>query len=80
MPVPLYGFLQGDSIGLLILAEETDTVADLAKKLQEAAWIRVAAKNSVQVLYKDKVLEPNLTIAEAGLEPLEVFHVVQAKG
>ncbi len=79
MPVPLYGFLQGDSIGLLILAEESDTVADLAKKLQEAAWIRVASKDSVQVVYNDKVLDPNLTLAQAGIEALETFHVVSKR-
>lgn len=79
MPVPLYGFLQGDTIGLLILAEETDTVAELAQKLQEAAWLRVAARDNVQVVYKDKVLDPNVTLAQAGIEALERFDVVGGK-
>jgi hypothetical protein len=35
--IPLYGFLEGDTIGLLILAEEGDTIAALAQKLQDSA-------------------------------------------
>ena len=34
MPIPLYGFLQGDTVGLLILADEGETVQTLARKLQ----------------------------------------------
>jgi hypothetical protein len=37
MPIPLYGFLQDDTVGLLILAEEGDTLQALAQKLQDAA-------------------------------------------
>jgi hypothetical protein len=34
MPVPLDGFLEGDTIGLLILADDGDTLEALAQKLQ----------------------------------------------
>jgi hypothetical protein len=76
MPIPLYGFLEGDTIGLLMLAYETETVAELAEKLQKSASVRVAHKPTVQVLYKGRALDPALRIAEAGLEPLERFDVV----
>jgi hypothetical protein len=46
MPIPLYGFLQGDTVGLLILAEKDDTLQSLAQKLQEGASLRVAKKNT----------------------------------
>jgi len=36
MPLPLYGFLDGDTIGLLIVADENESIASLARKLQEA--------------------------------------------
>jgi hypothetical protein len=42
MLVPLYGFLRGDTIGLLVLVHETDTVREIGRKLQEAAAVRVA--------------------------------------
>lgn len=50
MPIPLYGFLQGDTVGLLILAEEADTLHTLARKLQDAASLRVAGMNKIQLL------------------------------
>lgn len=76
MPVPLYGFMQGDTVGLLILADEADTVHSLAQKLQDAARIRVASKEQVQVVHNDKVIDPALTIEQAGLQALDRFDVI----
>ena len=66
MPIPLYGFLQGDTVGLLILADEGETVQTLARKLQDAASLRVARRDHVQLVYNDKAMDPALTIAQAG--------------
>ena len=79
MPIPLYGFLEGDTIGLLIVAEENETVQDLAQKLQDGASIRVAPREKVQVIYKEKVLDPALTLLQAGLEALERFDVIRGE-
>jgi len=76
MPVPLYGFLQGDTVGLLILAEEAETLQALARKLQDAASLRVAARDHVQVVFKDKTMDPAMTIEEAGFEALDRFDVI----
>jgi hypothetical protein len=76
MPIPLYGFLQGDTVGLLILAEERDTVGTLARKLQDAASLRVAGREQVQVIYNDKAIDLSLTIAQAGLQALDRFDVI----
>jgi hypothetical protein len=76
MSIPLYGFLEGDTIGLLILAEENETIAALAEKLQQAAIVRVKWRPSVEVVYKERALDPKLTVVEAGLEPLQRFDVV----
>jgi hypothetical protein len=76
MPVPLYGFLQGDTVGLLILAEEDETLQSLAQKLQEGASLRVAHKEHVQVVYNDKVMDPTITIAQAGFQALDRFDVI----
>lgn len=76
MPVPLYGFLQGDTLGLLILAEEGDTLHALARKLQDAASLRVAFKDQVQLVYKDKTMDPAMTVAQAGLQALDRFDVI----
>jgi hypothetical protein len=77
MLLPLYGFLQGDTMGLLLLIEEDETVHDLASKLQQAANVRVRRQARAEVWYKNRRLEPQLTIAQAGFEPLERFDVVQ---
>ena len=77
MLLPLYGFLQRDTLGLLILVEEHETVRDLAQKLQQAASVRVAGKAQVEVWYKDRLLDLEWTIAQAELAPLERFDLVQ---
>jgi len=76
MPIPLYGFLQGDTIGLLILAEEAETLQALARKLQAAASLRVEGVDHVRVVYNDKTMDPTLTVAQAGLQALDRFDVL----
>ncbi|MGD0988554.1 MAG: toluene-4-monooxygenase system B family protein [Candidatus Sulfotelmatobacter sp.] len=76
MPIPLYGFLQGDTVGLLVLAEDGDTLEALARKLQDAASLRVAATDAVRVVYNDKTMDPTMTVAQAGLEALDRFDVL----
>jgi hypothetical protein len=76
MPIPLYGFLQGDTIGLLILADEGEAVQDLARKLQDAGSLRVAGRDHVQVVYNDKAIDPALTVAQAGFQAFDRFDVI----
>jgi hypothetical protein len=76
MPIPLYGFLQGDTVGLLILAEEAETLQTLAQKLQAAASLRVEGRDRVQVVYNDKTMDPAMTVAQAGFEALDRFDVI----
>jgi Toluene-4-monooxygenase system protein B (TmoB) len=77
MPLPLYGFLEGDTIGLLILADEEDTVKSLGQKLQEAAAIRVAPVENLRIMYRDQLLDPGLTVAAAGFRRLDRFDGVR---
>ena len=76
MPVPLYGFLQGDVVGLLILADDGETLEALARKLQAAASLRVAARAEVQLVYNDKTMDLTMTVAQAGLQALDRFDVL----
>jgi len=71
MLIPLYGFLRGDTIGLVILAQDTDTIREVGAKLQEAASVRVAPVPAVDVRYRGRILDPERTVAELGLEALE---------
>ena len=76
MSIPLYGFLEGDTLGLLVLAEEGETVLELARKLQEAANIRVAHKDRIDLVYNGKAIDPGLTVAQTGLQALDRFDVI----
>jgi hypothetical protein len=75
--MPLYGFLEGDTLGLLMLAEEGETVLQLARRLQDAANIRVARSDNVDFLHDGKTIDPVLTVAQAGLQALDRFDVIR---
>jgi hypothetical protein len=76
MSIPLYGFLEGDTLGLLVLAEEGETVLELARKLQNAANIRVAHIEAIELVYGGKAIDPGLTVEQAGLQALDRFDVI----
>jgi hypothetical protein len=76
MLVPLYGFLKGDSVGLVLLVHDDDTVADIAACLQEAAACRVAPKPVARVFRDGRCLDPGLTVAQAGLQALDRVDVI----
>lgn len=78
--IPLYGFLQGDSMGLLILAREDDTLGQLVEKLQSAADVRVAPLKRPRVMVAGRVMELEITVAAAGLSPLDKFEVGGSRG
>lgn len=75
--VPLYGFVQGDTLGLLVLVRTNDTIAALGATLQEAAQMRVAPSPDFAVRYRDRRLEPTLTVAAAGLRALDRVELVR---
>jgi hypothetical protein len=72
---PLYGFLEGDTIGLLILAAETDSMAELAAKLQAAAAVRVAPSGPVHVEVRGARVADSVTVTGARLGALDRFDV-----
>jgi hypothetical protein len=74
--MPLYGFLQGDCVGLLVLAEPEQTVGELAEQLQLSAAVRVPRRERVAVLAFGRRLDPLQSVATAGLKALDRFDVV----
>lgn len=77
--IPLYGFLEGDTLGLLMLTDENETVASLARRLASSAAVRVAAPPELDVVVRGRVVERDATVAEAGLGPLDRFDVTRAR-
>ena len=78
--VPLYGFVEGDTLGLLVLVRSNDTIATLAASLQQAAEMRVAPFPHCAVLHRERRLEPALTVAAAGLTALDRIELVREAG
>jgi hypothetical protein len=76
MLMPLYGFVRGDTLGVLVLAHEGDTVAALGAQLQQAACMRVAPSKRASVYHDGALLAPHLTLAQAGLSALERVDLV----
>ena len=76
MLVPLHGFVQGDTVGLLVLVHDTDTIAQLARVLTDAAAVRVQPAPAARVYRDGSELDPSLTVAGAGLSALERIDLV----
>ena len=76
MLVPLYGFLAGDTLGLIVLVHDTETVRDIGDRLQQAAAVRVAPRARAHVFAGGHRLDPDLTVAAAGLTALDRVDVV----
>jgi hypothetical protein len=74
--VPLHGFLQGDSVGLLLLVQDTDTLAHVARTMIDAAAVRVAPARQARVFRAGVELELTETVASAGLIALERIDLV----
>jgi hypothetical protein len=74
--IPLYGFLEGDTIGLLVLANEDDTIDELAHRLATSASVRVRPKARYAVVHDGRVLAPSSTARESGLAALDRIDVV----
>jgi hypothetical protein len=74
--VPLHGFLRGDTVGLLLLVQDTDTLARVARIMVDAAAVRVAPAAHVRVFRAGIELALTETVAGAGLIALERIDLV----
>ena len=75
--IPLYGFLAGDSLGLLVLARPEDTAEMLCAKLQSAAALRVAPLQRPVVRFAGQLLHGRTTVTEANMTALQRFDVIE---
>jgi hypothetical protein len=76
MLIPLYGFVKGDTLGVLVLVQDRDSIATLAKSLAQAVSMRVPAVHGAKLLKNGVELDPASTVAEARLSPLERVDLV----
>jgi hypothetical protein len=76
MTIPLYCFVQGDTLGLVVLAPEQESVDELAVRLSRAAAPRVSLPGPLRVLHAGRALKGDLTLIEAGVRALDRVDLV----
>ena len=76
MAVPLYGWVQGDSVVVVVLAREDQTVRELVELLCQAVAVRVAVTPGGFALLHGKRLDPDTSVRAAGIEPLDRIDVL----
>ena len=76
MLVPLHGFLEGDTLGLLVLVHDHQPVRDIATSLQQAATPRARGGARGSVYFRGTRLDDDQTIRDSGLEALDRVDVI----
>lgn len=75
MLVPLYGIFEGDTLALVLLVQDHQTLHEVAARLLRAASVRVAPRAPLSIYAHGKRLDPELSVAKAGLRPLDLIRV-----
>lgn len=71
MLVPLYGFLAGDTLGVLVLVHDHEPVSLIAERLMAAASARIAPFRPAEVVFRGEVLEATRAVGSCGLVALD---------
>jgi hypothetical protein len=74
--IPLYAFVAGDVLGLLVIVSVDETIAQLAERLAQLARLRVRAFAPRALLHEGRRLEERRTIAASGLRALDRVDLV----
>jgi hypothetical protein len=75
--LPLYVFVRGDTLGLVVLAPEHESIEELAQRLSRAAAPRVTLEGRLRVLHHGKPVAGELTLLEAGIRALDRVDLVR---
>lgn len=74
--MPVYGFVAGDTMGVVVLVRPDDTFRELAERLSEAAGVRVAGNGRGRISFNGRILDPRLTLRAEGVTPLDRVDLV----
>jgi hypothetical protein len=69
--MPLYGFVQGDTLGIVVLGRLDGTVRDLGENLLRATSVRVKRRGTFAIMCGDRRLEPAAPLHTLGMQPLD---------
>jgi hypothetical protein len=73
--IPLFGFLETDTLGILIFAYPYETIAVLCQKLMNSAKLRTPGFTNPQCIHNGQVLSPQSLIKDLNFKPLDRFDV-----
>ena len=74
--LPLYAFVAGDTMGVVVLGRPEKTVGDLAENLLRATGVRVKRRGSFHIMHHDRILDPQATLGTQGLRLLDRIDLV----
>lgn len=74
--IPVYGFLAGDTLGILLLLEEDDNAREIVAKLQRSSRLRVSPRADLCVVHAGVVIDPGARLADTPIESLDRVDVV----
>jgi hypothetical protein len=75
MSIPVYGWVQGDTVVVIVLAHEDHTVRELIEVLCDAAAVRVSSAPRGYASLRGRRLNPDASVRAAGVEPLDRIDV-----
>ena len=78
--MPIHAFVEGDTLGLLVLATAHQSVEALARQILQAAAPRVAPFAPAHVRWNGRTLDAAKTLEQCGLSALTRVDVVRERG
>jgi len=74
--LPLYAFVQGDTMGVVVLGRLEGTVADLGENLLRATAVRVGRRGPFKLVRDGRTLDLGATLSTLGMQPLDRVDLV----
>jgi hypothetical protein len=69
--MPLYGFVQGDTMGVVVLGRLDGTVAELGADLLRAVGVRISRQGVYRLRAGERRLDLDATLRTEALVPLD---------
>jgi len=69
--LPLYGFVQGDTLGVIVLGRLEGTVRDLGENLLRATGVRVKPRGPFRIMSGEQSLDLAAPLRSIGMQPLD---------
>jgi hypothetical protein len=74
--LPLYGFVEGDTMGVVVLGRLDGTVAELGEALLRAVGVRLRPRGRYQLLAGGQRLDPTAALSAQAMAPLDRVDLV----